>query len=89
MRVSRFSDVNDCANQPCKNEGICRDLDGDYTCQCRSPYVGKHCQLRTFSNFNISSDTLVKECVSTFNLLHVIVTNVNIKNKSRNKFPWG
>lgn len=40
-----FTDVNDCDNQPCKNKGVCRDLDGDYTCQCPSPYVGKQCQL--------------------------------------------
>ncbi|CAL8404007.1 unnamed protein product [Boreogadus saida] len=38
--------VNDCANHPCKNKGVCRDLDGDYTCQCPSPYVGKQCHLR-------------------------------------------
>lgn len=41
-----FSDVNDCEKQPCKNGGQCRDLDGDYSCQCPSPYVGKQCQLR-------------------------------------------
>lgn len=44
-----FSDVNDCASQPCKNGGMCRDLDGDYTCQCPTPYVGKQCQLRMFT----------------------------------------
>lgn len=42
-----LSDVNDCEKQPCKNGGQCRDLDGDYSCQCPSPYVGKQCQLRT------------------------------------------
>ncbi|XP_051500568.1 lactadherin-like isoform X1 [Myxocyprinus asiaticus] len=41
--------VDDCANQPCKNEGLCRDLVGDYTCQCPSPYVGKQCQLHCTS----------------------------------------
>lgn len=41
-----YTDVNDCANQPCKNGGQCRDLDGDYNCQCPSPYVGKQCQQR-------------------------------------------
>ncbi|TSK20001.1 EGF-like repeat and discoidin I-like domain-containing protein 3 [Bagarius yarrelli] len=38
--------VNDCDSQPCKNAGICRDLDEDYMCHCPSPYVGKQCQLR-------------------------------------------
>lgn len=46
------SDVNDCATWPCNNGGVCRDLDGDYTCQCPSPYVGKQCQLRTFTKCN-------------------------------------
>lgn len=46
------SDVNDCATRPCNNGGVCRDLDGDYTCQCPSPYVGKQCQLRTFTKCN-------------------------------------
>ncbi len=40
--------MNECLNQPCKNGGLCRDLDGDYTCHCTSPYVGKQCQLREF-----------------------------------------
>ncbi|XP_076143239.1 lactadherin-like [Alosa pseudoharengus] len=38
--------VNDCAGDPCKNGGKCRDLDGDYACLCQSPYVGKQCQVR-------------------------------------------
>ncbi len=40
------ADVNDCAGQSCQNGGTCRDLDGDFTCKCPSPYVGKHCNLR-------------------------------------------
>lgn len=48
-----FSDVNDCANQPCKNGGVCRDLDGDYTCHCPSPYVGKQCHLRMFTSCRV------------------------------------
>lgn len=41
--------MNECATQPCSNGGLCQDLDGDYNCQCPSPYVGKQCQLREFS----------------------------------------
>ncbi|XP_063053665.1 milk fat globule EGF and factor V/VIII domain containing b isoform X1 [Engraulis encrasicolus] len=43
------NNVNDCAGQPCKNGGVCRDLDGDFNCKCPSPYVGKHCHLRCIS----------------------------------------
>ena len=39
-------DVNECAARPCKNGGSCRDLEGDFVCQCPSPYVGKQCHLR-------------------------------------------
>lgn len=42
--------MNECAAQPCKNGGTCRDLDGDYSCHCPSPYVGKQCQLRKFTS---------------------------------------
>lgn len=44
--ISLSVDVNDCAAQPCKNGGTCRDLEGDFKCHCPSPYVGKQCQLR-------------------------------------------
>nr|XP_057931537.1 milk fat globule EGF and factor V/VIII domain containing b isoform X2 [Doryrhamphus excisus] len=47
--LSSRKDVNDCAGQPCQNGGTCRDLEGDFKCQCPSPYVGKHCQLRCIS----------------------------------------
>lgn len=42
--------MNECAAQPCNNGGTCRDLDGDYACQCPSPYVGKQCQLRKLTS---------------------------------------
>ncbi|KAG5274102.1 hypothetical protein AALO_G00159210 [Alosa alosa] len=43
------NNVNDCAGQPCRNGGVCRDLEGDFNCKCPSPYVGKHCHLRCIS----------------------------------------
>ncbi|XP_058854966.1 lactadherin-like isoform X1 [Acipenser ruthenus] len=43
------NNVNECATQPCKNGGTCRDLDGDYTCKCPSPFLGMHCQMRCIS----------------------------------------
>lgn len=46
-----MTDVNDCAEQPCKNKGVCRDLEGDYTCQCPSPYVGKQCHMRRSTKY--------------------------------------
>ncbi|XP_046897520.1 EGF-like repeat and discoidin I-like domain-containing protein 3 isoform X2 [Hypomesus transpacificus] len=52
--------VNDCANQPCRNGGMCRDLDGDYVCQCPSPYVGKQCQLRCISLLGMEGGGIVE-----------------------------
>lgn len=51
------SDVNDCAGQPCKNGGVCRDLEGDFNCKCPSPYVGKHCHLRKYNGQSVHCKT--------------------------------
>nr|XP_020461507.1 lactadherin-like isoform X2 [Monopterus albus] len=56
--------VNDCANQPCKNGGTCRDADGDYTCQCPSPYVGKQCQLRCISLLGMEGGVIKESQIS-------------------------
>ncbi|KAM6943068.1 lactadherin-like isoform 2-T2 [Xenentodon cancila] len=56
--------VNDCANQPCKNGGMCRDLDGDYACQCTSPYVGKQCQLRCISLLGMEGGAIVESQIT-------------------------
>lgn len=55
-----FTDINDCAGQPCENGGICRDLDGDFKCHCPSPYVGKHCQLRKCDPLTAASEPLIQ-----------------------------
>ncbi|KAM4592465.1 lactadherin-like isoform 1-T1 [Odontesthes bonariensis] len=56
--------VNDCAKQPCTNGGTCRDLDGDYTCQCPSPYVGKQCQQRCISLLGMEGGAIVESQIS-------------------------
>ncbi|XP_042172039.1 lactadherin-like isoform X1 [Oncorhynchus tshawytscha] len=56
--------VNDCEKQPCKNGGMCRDLDGDYTCLCPSPYVGKQCQLRCISLMGMEGGEIVESQIS-------------------------
>ncbi|XP_066512254.1 lactadherin-like [Hoplias malabaricus] len=57
--------VNDCANQPCKNGGKCRDLNGDYTCQCPSPYVGKQCHLSCISLLGMEAGGIVESQISS------------------------
>ncbi|XP_077420985.1 lactadherin-like isoform X2 [Vanacampus margaritifer] len=59
------TNVNDCANRPCKNGGICRDLDGDYSCQCPSPYVGKQCHLRCISLLGMEGGAIAESQISS------------------------
>ncbi|KAG9260826.1 lactadherin-like [Astyanax mexicanus] len=56
--------VNDCANLPCKNGGKCRDLNGDYTCLCPSPYVGRQCQLSCISLLGMEGGGIVESQIS-------------------------
>ncbi|XP_032416757.1 EGF-like repeat and discoidin I-like domain-containing protein 3 isoform X2 [Xiphophorus hellerii] len=56
--------VNDCAKDPCRNGGTCRDLDGDYTCQCPSPYVGKQCQLRCITLLGMEGGAIAESQIS-------------------------
>lgn len=38
------SDVDECANSPCKNGGSCMNLRGSYRCDCIKGFTGKHCE---------------------------------------------
>lgn len=58
------NNVNDCAGQPCKNGGSCRDLEGDFNCRCPSPYVGKHCQLRCISLLGMEGGGIAESQIS-------------------------
>ncbi|XP_066557690.1 lactadherin isoform X2 [Amia ocellicauda] len=59
------NNVNECAGQPCKNGGTCRDLDGDFTCKCPSPYVGKNCQLRCISMLGMEGGGIAESQISS------------------------
>lgn len=39
-----FADINECAKNPCKNGGICTDLEANYTCECPGEFMGRNCQ---------------------------------------------
>ena len=37
-------DINECANNPCKNGAVCVNLIGSYRCNCKAGYSGNHCE---------------------------------------------
>lgn len=65
--------VNDCAPEPCGNGGVCKDLDGDFTCKCRSPYVGKQCQLRCTSILGMESGGIDESQISASSVHYSIM----------------
>ena len=39
-----FSDIDDCAPNPCQNGGTCMDGVASYNCTCRTGFNGSKCQ---------------------------------------------
>ncbi|XP_039629002.1 EGF-like repeat and discoidin I-like domain-containing protein 3 isoform X3 [Polypterus senegalus] len=52
------NNVNECLTQPCKNGGMCQDLDGEYSCKCPSPFMGKQCQMRCVSSLGMEGGVI-------------------------------
>ncbi len=40
-----FTDINECASNPCRNGGTCVDGINSYTCQCVQGYFGTNCEI--------------------------------------------
>ena len=40
-----YSDVDECAKNPCKNGAKCTNTHGDYKCTCSSAFTGKNCDV--------------------------------------------
>ena len=43
LRLAFFTDIDDCADTPCKNYGTCNDLINGYNCSCTPGYTGQNC----------------------------------------------
>ena len=39
-----FTDIDDCAGNPCMNGASCTDLVNDYMCSCIAGYGGSNCE---------------------------------------------
>ena len=39
-----YIDIDECKTKPCINGGKCENLPGSYRCNCRSGFMGYHCQ---------------------------------------------
>ena len=44
VRCAVLADVDDCAANPCQNDGTCADGVNDYTCTCVTGFIGDMCE---------------------------------------------
>ena len=45
-----ISDLDECASNPCINNGTCSDHVNHYTCSCAAPFNGTNCEIGTCGN---------------------------------------
>ena len=43
MSVQFLSDIDPCNPNPCQNDGICKDVQGEVQCECKLPHKGTFC----------------------------------------------
>ena len=46
--MTLFTDINECASDPCQNDGTCTDQVNAYICTCDLGYTGVHCEIGIF-----------------------------------------
>ncbi|XP_004858573.1 coagulation factor X isoform X1 [Heterocephalus glaber] len=44
---NKYKDGDQCENNPCQNQGTCRDGLSEYECSCQEGFEGKNCELST------------------------------------------
>ena len=54
------TDVNECDNNPCKNDAACTNSDGDYMCNCTIGYEGKNCDQPDCDAVNCQNEAACK-----------------------------
>ena len=43
--ISFDTDIDECASDPCQNDGTCVDQVDSFMCRCQEGYVGDVCEL--------------------------------------------
>ena len=53
MQIFYFSDIDDCANNPCSNGATCTDNVNSYTCTCADGYEGPDCTISEYRDHDL------------------------------------
>ena len=72
-------DINECASNPCKNNGVCIDGINAFTCNCKDGYIGLECEtgeIHSFSNWN-KWNVIVFFCNTVWTYLIIIIADVD------------
>lgn len=48
--------MNECASNPCHNNGTCHDRANSYTCSCKAGYTGVNCETSMYHYRKTSLD---------------------------------
>jgi len=43
--LEKLTFVDECASEPCRNEGVCTHSTGSYSCSCVAGYAGENCEI--------------------------------------------
>ena len=46
------AEIDECASNPCSNNGTCVDLLNDFYCNCSAGFNGSHCEIGKWVDYN-------------------------------------
>ena len=52
-------DIDECASNPCRNDGICTDSIDSYSCECPARFEGEHCEVNECGTVNAAQAGLI------------------------------